>query len=81
MAEGWDTGFEDPIPLPDGGQLASLRDAAEYIRSLPRDLHESELWQVAIKDLSRAVDTPAWSYFARRAIAKALYGNTAPRSL
>jgi hypothetical protein len=71
---GWDTEFDDPIPLPDGGELLTLRDAAEYIRRLPASLRESERWQVAMKDLSRSVDTPAWRVLARLAIMKALYG-------
>ena len=27
----WSTSFEDPIPLPDGRRLLTLRDAASYI--------------------------------------------------
>ena len=28
--------FDDPIPLPDGGQLVTLRDAGNYIAALPK---------------------------------------------
>ena len=80
MADNWDTEFNDPIPLPDGGELVTLRDAADYIRQLPRSLLESERWQVAIVDLSRAVDTSAWRHLARFAIVKAIYGKASPRS-
>jgi hypothetical protein len=72
MADNWDTEFGDPIPLPEGGELVTLKDAGEYIRRLPTDLRESDGWQVAIKDLSRAVETPAWRLLTRRAIMKAL---------
>jgi hypothetical protein len=78
MEDNWDTEFDDPIPLPNGGELVKLRDAVEYIRQLPRGLLESERWQVAMKDLSRAVETPAWRFLARLAIMKALYGKTPP---
>jgi hypothetical protein len=71
---GWNTEFDDPIPLPDGGKLVTLRDAGEYIRQLPMSLRESDQWQVAIKDLSRALDTPGWRALARLAIMKCLYG-------
>jgi hypothetical protein len=78
LPDNWDTKFDDAIPLPEGGKLVTLRDAAEYMRQLPRSLLESARWQVAIKDLSRAVDTPAWRFLARLAIMKALYGKTLP---
>jgi hypothetical protein len=37
MAEnGWQRKFEDPITLPDGRKLVTLRDAADYITALPK---------------------------------------------
>jgi hypothetical protein len=32
----WSRRFDDPIPLPDGRELVTLRDAAEYITGLPK---------------------------------------------
>jgi hypothetical protein len=32
----WSTPFEDPIILPDGRQLLTLKDAADYINKLPK---------------------------------------------
>ena len=80
MSDNWDTKFDDPIPLPDGGELVMLKDAGEYIRQLPTDIRESDRWQIAIKDLSRAVETPAWRLLARRAIVKPLRAKTSPSS-
>ena len=37
----WSTPFEDPIVLPDGRKLLTLKDAADYITGLPKK--ESEL--------------------------------------
>jgi hypothetical protein len=34
----WSREFEDPIPLPDGRKLITLRDAADYITSLPKGI-------------------------------------------
>ena len=34
--KGWQRKFEDPIPLPGGRKLITLRDAADYITSLPK---------------------------------------------
>lgn len=31
---GWHRPFDDPIPLPGGGKLLTLRDAANYITSV-----------------------------------------------
>jgi hypothetical protein len=42
--EGWSRAFDDPIPLPRGRQLVTLKDAANYIMRLPRAEHESPQW-------------------------------------
>jgi hypothetical protein len=39
--EGWHRTFHDPILLPDGGELRTLRDAATYITKLPKREHET----------------------------------------
>jgi len=33
---GWSREFDDPIPLPNGRQLVTLKDAADYIMKLPK---------------------------------------------
>jgi hypothetical protein len=35
----WDQQFFDPIELPNGRKLATLRDAAEFISALPEAEH------------------------------------------
>jgi hypothetical protein len=47
---GWQREFEDPIPLPDGRTL-TLRDAADYITSLPKKESDLPEWQTAIEVL------------------------------
>jgi hypothetical protein len=32
---GWSRKFDEPIPLPNGRQLVTLKDASTYIRKLP----------------------------------------------
>jgi hypothetical protein len=44
---GWKRRFDDPIPLPDGRQLVTLRDAGHYITKLPKADHEAAEWQAA----------------------------------
>ena len=56
---GWSTAFEDPISLPDGRRLLTLREAAKYITQLPkREQTESE-WQTAIEVLILVAETGA----------------------
>jgi hypothetical protein len=47
--KGWSRKFDDPIPLPSGRQLVTLKDAATYITKLPKAEHEVKEWQAAIE--------------------------------
>ena len=49
--KGWRRRFEDPIPLPRGRQLVTLRDAADYIMKLPKAEQKLEEWQTATEAL------------------------------
>ena len=49
--KGWQRKFEDPITLPDGRTLLTLRDAADYITSLPEKETDLPDWQVAMEAL------------------------------
>jgi hypothetical protein len=44
----WSRRFEDPIPLPRGRQLVTLKDAAAYIMKLPKAEQNLEDWQTAV---------------------------------
>jgi hypothetical protein len=46
----WDQTFFDPIVLPNGKKLITLRDAAEYITELPKAEHDT-LGQAAMEVL------------------------------
>ena len=39
------------VVLPDGRELLTLRDAAEYITALPKAEHDAADWQVAMEAL------------------------------
>jgi len=43
----WSRAFDDPIPLPRGRQLVTLKDAANYIQKLPKAEQDLEEWQAA----------------------------------
>jgi hypothetical protein len=51
-SRGWKRKFEDPIPLPRGRQLVTLRDAARYITKLPKAEQQIKEWQDAVEALS-----------------------------
>jgi hypothetical protein len=53
---GWKRPFDDPIPLPDGGELRTPLDAARYVDALPRSMHEREEWQTVMEVLRSAVE-------------------------
>jgi hypothetical protein len=55
-ATGWKRPFDDPIPLPDGGQLVTLEDAAAYIMKLPKAVQNLEEWQAATEALIMAAE-------------------------
>jgi hypothetical protein len=42
----WSRAFDDPIVLPDGRELVTLRDAGEYVRALPKAKQKREEWQL-----------------------------------
>jgi hypothetical protein len=70
----WSTRFEDPIVLPNGRQLLTPKDAADYVTTLPKDESGLPPWQVAIEALmlcSRGGDP----MLARIAFMKALDRN------
>jgi hypothetical protein len=71
---GWQRRFEDPILLPDGQPLHTLRDAADYITGLPKDQSDLAPWQVAIEALI-LVARSGPTMLARMALMKALNRN------
>jgi|SRR5580704_4727159 hypothetical protein len=52
----WSRPFDDPIPLPDGGELRTLLDAGRYVDALPRSMHKREEWQMVMEVLLSAVE-------------------------
>lgn len=71
----WSRKFDTPIILPDGRKLVTLRDAAEYILSLPEETQAERPWQFAAECLKNAADREiAWMWFARPSMMHALLG-------
>ncbi|HWX62484.1 hypothetical protein [Bradyrhizobium sp.] len=75
---GWDRNFDDPIPLPDGSELRTLRDAGNYIATLPKREYDAPAWQAAIQALMLVVEHVRQTLLARIAMMRALYRHHAP---
>ena len=69
----WDRRFREPIALPDGGALVSLRDAGTYITQLPQAEHDALEWQTAMHVLIEAADHGGPVSFARLGVSQALH--------
>lgn len=69
---GWQRKFEDPIELPDGRTLVTLRDAADYITNLPKKESDLPEWQAAIEALMLVVERNGPTMFARIGVMRAL---------
>jgi hypothetical protein len=71
---GWKRRFEDPILLPDGTSLHTLRDAADYVTGLPKEQSDLAQWQLAVEALM-LVARSGPTMLARIAFMKALNRN------
>ena len=69
----WSHRFADPIPVPNGKPLLSLRDAAHYITSLPKAEQAEARWQTATEMLLLNAEHGGDLMFARIAMMKALH--------
>ena len=69
---GWHRAFDDPIPLSDGGELVTLRDAGVYIVALPPREAKLPDWQTAMQLLISAAERGGIVLMARIAIMRAL---------
>ena len=49
MNTGWKRTSNEPMPLPNGTPLVTLRDAALCITKLPKAEHDAEEWQAAME--------------------------------
>ena len=52
----WSRAFDDPIPLPRGRQLVTLKDAAKYIQKLAAAEQQMAEWQAAVEAMLLVVE-------------------------
>jgi hypothetical protein len=68
----WHQEFSEPIELPKGKPLVTLRDAALYITKLPKAEHDAKEWQAAMEALILVAERDGPTMFARIGVMKAL---------
>jgi hypothetical protein len=71
----WSRAFEDPIPLPRGRQLVTLKDAAAYIMKLSKAEQHLKEWQAATEALLMAAEDRGPLMHARIGMLRALNRN------
>ena len=75
----WSRTFHAPIPLPDGGELRTLRDAGNFIAGLPKREHDAPASLAAIQALMLVAERGGDTMLPRIGIMRALYpGEEAP---
>ena len=72
----WSTRFDDPIDLPNGRKLVTLKDAATYIMKLSKAEHTAPDWQAAMEALILVADLGGPTMFARIGVMRALNRHT-----
>ena len=69
---GWGRQFDEPIALPGGRKLKTLRDAASYITALPKKEADASESQAAIEALMLMAQLGGPAMFARIGMMRAL---------
>jgi hypothetical protein len=72
LTPNWSRKFDEPIPLPRGQQLITLKDAGTYITTLPESEHMATEWQTAMEALILVATLGGPTMFARIGIMQAL---------
>jgi hypothetical protein len=68
----WDRPFDQPVPLPKGAPARTLRDAANYIKNLPKPEHDRQEWRLAVQMLIDAAENRGPMLFARMGMMRAM---------
>jgi hypothetical protein len=69
----WSRPFTEPIELPNGKKLITLRDAAVYITKLPKAEHDADDWQAAMEALILVAEQDDPTMFARIGVMRAIH--------
>jgi len=69
---GWDRPFDQPVPLPSGPPARTLRDAANYIKTLPNFERDTPEWRLAVQMLIDAAEDRGPMLFAKMGMLRAI---------
>ena len=73
VATGWKRRFDDPIPLPDGKKLVTLRDAIAWLaKEVPKSEHGLKQVQAAAHCVTEAAENGGPMMFARMGMMQAI---------
>lgn len=68
----WSREFDEPIQIPNGRTLITLRDAASYIATLPKKEADAPEWQAVIEAMMLVAELDGPTMFARIGVMQAL---------
>ncbi|RZN21950.1 hypothetical protein CWO90_32565 [Bradyrhizobium sp. Leo121] len=68
----WSTAFQSPIPVPGRKPIETLREAGQYIASLPKSEQENPHWQAACEALILVAERGGDTNLARIGMLRAL---------
>lgn len=68
---GWNQAFDEPVP--GGKPLGTLRDAAQFVTTLPKAEHDAPEWQAAMEALLLVAERDGPTMFARIGMMRALH--------
>jgi hypothetical protein len=71
----WERAFDQPVPLPSEPPARTLRDAANYIKKLPKSEHDSPEWRLAIQMLIDAAEYRGPMLFTKMGMLRATNQN------
>jgi hypothetical protein len=64
----WERPFDQTVPPPSGAPARTLRDAANYIKTLPKSVRDSNEWRIAVHMLIEAAEDRVPMLFAKISI-------------
>ena len=70
----WDRPFDQPLSLPNGSPARTLRDAANYIKTLAKSERDRGEWRLAVQMLIDAAEDRGPMLFARMGMLRAMDG-------
>jgi hypothetical protein len=68
----WERPFDQPVPLPSGPPARTLRDAANYIKTLSVSERDTPEWRLAIQMLIDVAEDRGPMLFAKMGIVRAV---------